>query len=158
MKNPLSTYLDGLSGLSVGRVFFLTFQRQIVRDYIVELQRKQLGRGEGSDGKHFREYADASLEMFGKPTNSKYFDPSGGDSIRLYADGDFYKSIFVRAHDEAILFIAGRTKFVGDEGENVDLEEYVGPTILGLNEKSLIKLRVFLIPITREIILNEIRP
>lgn len=151
MKHPLSELVsDRVSKLSVGRVFRYVFEHQDVRDKIVQLQKEQLGRGDDSKGGQFRDYSLVSLDVYNKPTKSPFFDPSGGDSIRLYDSGRFYQSIFVRAMSEEIAIITGISQFPGDDGSEVDLTAIVGPDILGLAPESMQELKKFILPITRE--------
>ena len=97
-------------------------------EFIEELNRRQLERGERSDGSILPPYSPVSVSM-GKPAGA----------IKLFDEGDFYEGITANVFDDEL-------RFEGEDEKTPMLIAKYGRLILGLNDESL------------QLLINHIRP
>lgn len=141
----LHSLLDNLEKLNRDDMFLYVFNKQSNVDKVIELNKIQLGKGQDEYGNQMDNYSDVSLDLFEKPfTSNPFYDSSGGDSVRLYDEGDFYKSIVFQSLTSSVLLWQGRTEFTGDDGESVNLTIF--GDIIGLTMESVKDLVTFITP------------
>jgi hypothetical protein len=145
----LLKHLNTVKKLKVNVLFDNIFNRNEVKDYVTKLIKEQLGRGEDGKGESLPDYSTVSIDLYGKPTqNNPFYDPSGGDSIRLFSDGTFYNSVTVASIKKGVALLIAKSQFKGDQGESVDLQAKYGNDLITLNDESINKLCQFVLPFT----------
>lgn len=97
---------------------------------VEELNKKRLGKGEYTDGSSLRDYSEASIEAYFKPTVDNPYLEGGGDSIRLYNEGETYDNITSEYVFEEGLYVYLKEDEFG-------LEQEYGDEILGLNNEDV---------------------
>lgn len=111
-----------ISALNRTKLHVVILLREILIEqssFIEELNRKQLERGQRSDGSILPNYSPNSVLM-GKPQGP----------IRLFDEGDFYEGIEANVFDDSILFD-------GEDPKTPMLIQRYGEMILGLTDESL---------------------
>lgn len=106
-----------------------------VKEYIATLQQNQMyDFGVDAKGVTLGDYSDISVSKFNKPPGH----------IRMYDTGKFFNSIKIKADDKEVTIEANTIKQAWDGA--VDLLDR-WPDLLGLNEESLSKLRMYVRPL-----------
>lgn len=121
--------MQNIMALNERLAFRVVFDQREVKDKIIELQLRQLERGERADGTIQPDYSPVSVQEFGKPPGP----------YRLFDTGRYYASHVIAAVTEEVVVI-----FSDDRtGYESPLIERFGP-VLGLNEESMVELIDFI--------------
>lgn len=111
------------------------FNDPAVKEYVATLQQNQMyDDGVDSKGVSLGDYSDASVKIYGKPDGH----------IRMYDTGAFFKSIKIKSQSQDIVISANTIKTAWDGAIDL-LDRWVN--LLGLNEKSLSRLREYVLPL-----------
>lgn len=98
---------------------------------IAEYNREQLSKGMRSDGSMLDDYSDISKDLFDKPDGP----------MTLYEDGLFYESIEAVIVGDVIAILSNPLKRDEITGKITDLKVRYEPTIIGISEENLEKIR-----------------
>lgn len=126
----------------------IEFLQDILEDesaFIVELNKKQLERGERSDGKFLRPYSESTKRIRALEGN-----PVKGELIALYDSGDFWNGFWSKAYDGKLELLSSDVK------TNKLIAEY-GEQIFGLTESNFKVLGDRIVPQLRTKIINYLK-
>lgn len=135
---------NNVKKLDRSKILTEIFNRADVKEEVQALQEAQMYvDGVDSKNKTLGNYSDVSVKVFGKPAGH----------IRVYETGEFYDSIKVDSKKDEVVISANTIKIAWDGA--VDLLDR-WPALLGLNEKSLSKIRDFIKPLFIEAVREAI--
>lgn len=112
---------------------------------ITELNKKQLEKGEKSDGSFLRQYATSTIKIRQLEGN-----PVKGNLIALYDTGDFWRGFWSLAYDGKLELLSS------DKKTNMLIEQY-GEGIFGLTQDSFEQLYKIILPELRSEIYKFIK-
>lgn len=101
---------------------------------IVELNKKQLAKGEKSDGSYMKEYSRSTINVRQAESN-----PVKGTLIALYDTGEFWKGFWALAYENKLELLSSDTK------TNMLITTY-GENIFGLTKSSFEQLADIIVP------------
>ncbi len=135
MFEAIKRRCENVKKLDRSKILQEIFNREDVKEEVKALQEAQMFvDGVDSKGKSLGNYSDVSVKVFGKAPGH----------IRVYETGEFYDSIVEKSEKDEIIIHANTIKTAWDGA--VDLLDR-WPDLLGLNEKSLSKIRDFIKPL-----------
>lgn len=135
---------NNVKKLDRSKILTEIFNRADVKEEVQALQEAQMYvDGVDSKNKTLGNYSDVSVAVYHKPPGH----------IRVYETGDFYDSIKVDSKKDEVVISANTIKTAWDGA--VDLLDR-WPALLGLNEKSLSKIRDFIKPLFIEAVREAI--
>jgi hypothetical protein len=135
MFEQIKRICNNVKKLDSDKILKEIFDREDVKEEVQALQEAQMYvDGVDSKDKSLGNYSDVSVKVFGKPAGH----------IRVYDTGEFYDSIKIKSEKDQVVISANTIKTAWDGA--VDLLDR-WPALLGLNEKSLSKIRDYIKPL-----------
>ena len=113
--------------------------------FIVELNKKQLEKGQKSDGTFLKEYSQRTIKIRAMEGN-----PVKGDLIALYDSGDFWKGFWAMAY-------GGKLEIWSSDPKANQLVADYGEKIFGLTKDNFEELEKVIVPKLRRRIIKFLR-
>lgn len=144
MFESLRKICKNVQKLDSDKLLKKVFNDPAVKEFVATLQQNQMyDDGVDSKGTSLGNYSEASVKIYGKPEGH----------IRMYDTGAFFKSIKIKSESQGVVISANTIKTSWDGAIDL-LDRWAN--LLGLNEKSLSRLREYILPLFIEEVKQQI--
>lgn len=135
MFESLHKICKNVQKLDSDKILKNVFNDPAVKEYVTTLQQNQMyDDGVDAKGISLGDYSEVSIKIYGKPEGH----------IRMYETGAFFKSIKIKSEPQDIIISANTIKTAWDGAIDL-LDRWAN--LLGLNDKSLSRLREYVLPL-----------